>query len=96
MEDTFYLIKRFYIKHQAVADQLITILAGNTLLDFFNLSIVKLNNLAGVGADHMIVMLTAIYLINRRTAGKIMSFNQTGRLKLREYTVDRCNTHIAI
>ena len=70
------------------------ILAGDSLLDFFNFGIVKFNNSTGLCAHHMIVVFTAIELVDGWAIIKIMSLKQTSHFELGEYPVHSCNAHI--
>lgn len=69
-------------------------LCGDFLLTLFDQRVIKLNYFAGIGSHHVIVVLLVIEFKNGVPAFEVMPQNKTGRLKLREHTIDGGNAHI--
>ena len=62
---------------------------GNFLLQPLNLLVLEFDHLAGVDADHVIVMALAVELVDRLTPFEIVAHDQSGSLELIEYPIDR-------
>src|SRR5690625_1195060 len=80
------------VQHHGVIDYLKAVLLGNFLLAPFNGLVKKLEHLAGLKANHVVVMVPLIQLITGLLypAGAViknMLAHQMGRLKLRQYPI---------
>lgn len=74
-------------------DQFIAVFVGNLVLEPFNLLVLELDHFAGLGTNHVIVMLALIDLEHRVTAIEVMPHDQTGALELGQHAVDRRQPH---
>lgn len=78
------------VQIQTVIGQLDTMLFSNFTLKRFNGFITKFDHFAAIQANQMIVMMLLRQLKDRFAAFEIMAGNNTGIIKLVQYTVNRC------
>ncbi len=69
-------------------------LFGDLLLALFNDGVAKLNHLAGLSTDHVVVVIITRHFENSVTALKIMAQHQACGFKLREYSIHRRQTYV--
>ena len=80
------------VQHEAVVDQLEAVLLGDIVLQALDLVAGELDDVAGLDADHVVVMLAVVELEHRVTALEVVAGHQAGGLELRQHTVDRGQT----
>ena len=64
------------------------------LLTLFDDLVNELDDLAGLGADHVIVMVVAGHLEHRVTTFEVVAQNQASRFELSQHPVDRRQAHV--
>ena len=83
-----------YVKNQAVVQQLIAIFFGDRVLQPLDLFADEFDDVAGLDADHVIVMLTVIEFENGVTTFEIVPRDQASRFELRQDAIDRREANV--
>src|SRR5690606_26347855 len=78
-----------YVEHQIVIDQLVAVARDDLFLQIFDVVIEEFDDIAGIDADHVIVMATVGQLEYRMAAIEVVTDNQSRRLELRQHTINR-------
>ena len=94
ISDLLRLFFWLHIKRQTVIHNFKPMLFSNLSLALFNNGVTKLDNLASLGTDHVIMMIITGKLKYCMTPFKVMSQHQPCGLELRQNTVDGRQTNI--
>lgn len=74
--------------------ELVPVLGGDVALQLLDALVTKLDNLAGLETDHVIVMGAVGELEDGSGAFEIMAGYQTRLLELSQHAIDRCKTEL--
>ena len=77
-----------------MVDDLVAVLFSDSMLAGFDFLINELDDFVVINVNHVVVVIVTRQLKYRMARLKIMALNQTGRLKLRQDAIDRCQSNV--
>lgn len=83
-----------HVQHQIVIDELEAALLDDLFLAFLDLGVHELDDLAGIDADHVIVVTAVGQLEHRVTTVEVVTDHQARGLELGQHAIDGCQTYV--